>query len=303
MKFKEAYKEYVKFVEIKQKPQSVRCLKERFNKIIIPYFGDYNIHEINESVYVEFQNKLLKEDKSYNYLRNIHYLTVAFLDYCIKFLDLKKNVARNVGNFNPNCNSGSKSDFYTLKEFKKFIKKVDNNVYKQFFNLMFYTGTRPGEAMALKFKNINKRKIKIESTIDEHGERKIGTPKTRSSIREINIDRKLYKDIIKLKKYYMNKYKNFNDDYFIFGGIKPLAPTTIRRKIKEASTKAKVKYIKIHDFRHSHATLLSDKKIPLKLIQQRLGHANLSTTVNTYIHVNREQEKRVIKTLNLARFL
>lgn len=303
--FEEAYFNYLKYVEIKQKKQSVRTLKEKFNNLILPYFKDYNIYEITETNYINFQYSLQKNNNyKYNYLRNTHYLIVAFLDYCISFYNLKENVARKVGNFNNN-NSITKNDFYTIKEFKKFIKYVDNEIYKQFFNLMFFTGTRPGEAMALKFSDLKNCYISINKTIDEHstnGKRLIGTPKTKSSIRDIAIDKKLYKDLNKLKKYYDSKYNLNNYDYYIFGGVKPLSPTTINRYKKKAADKAKIKCIRIHDFRHSHATLLLNKKIQIKVISKRLGHSNVDTTLNVYIHNDLRQEKRVIKTLNSIRF-
>ena len=64
---------------------------------------------------------------------------------------------------------------------------------------------------------------------------------------------------------------------------------------------ANVKQIRIHDFRHSHATLLYEKNIKVKTIQERLGHAKIETTIDTYIHNNEKQEKRVLRTLNLIR--
>ena len=96
----------------------------------------------------------------------------------------------------------------------------------------------------------------------------------------------------------MKTYNNFNEEFFIFGGVKPLAPTTINRIKKAAAEKAKVKCIRIHDFRHSHATLLDSKNIKVKVISKRLGHSNVNTTLNTYIHDNSRQEKRVLHTLN-----
>ena len=96
----------------------------------------------------------------------------------------------------------------------------------------------------------------------------------------------------------MSTYNNFNEEFFIFGGVKPLAPTTINRIKKEAAAKAKVKCIRIHDFRHSHATLLDSKNIKVNVISKRLGHSNVNTTLNTYIHDNFKQEKRVLNTLN-----
>lgn len=105
----------------------------------------------------------------------------------------------------------------------------------------------------LKFKNLSYKSISIESTIAEHGNRNT----KKSSIRTIGIDNKLYRSLIQLKKYYMKTYNNFNEEFFIFGDVKPLAPTTINR-IKKAAA-AKAKGIRIHDFRHSHATLLDSK--------------------------------------------
>ena len=302
--FEKAYYKYLKYVEIKQKRSSIHTLKEKFNNLILPYFKNFNIYNITAEDYIDFQYNLQKKKYSYNYLRNTHYLVVAFLDYCINFLNLKENVARKVGNFNNN-NSITKNDFYTIKEFKKFIKYVDNKVYKQFFNLMFFTGTRPGEAMALRFSDLNDNILSITKTLDEHGtngKRLIGTPKTKSSIRDISIDKKLKKDLLNLKKDYLKIYQNYDYDYYIFGGIKPLSPTTINRYKKKAADKAKIKCIRIHDFRHSHATLLLNKKIQIKVISKRLGHSNVDTTLNTYIHSDLSQEKRVIKTLNSIRY-
>ena len=123
------------------------------------------------------------------------------------------------------------------------------------------------------------------------------TPKTKSSIRKIIIDKKLKKELLKLKKY----YKNYSDNYYIFGGINPISCTTLKRKKDYYCKLANVKQIRIHDFRHSHATLLYEKNIKIKTIQERLGHSKIETTIDTYIHNNEKQEKRVLRTLNLLR--
>ena len=166
---------------------------------------------------------------------------------------------------------------------------------------MFYCGTRPGEAMALKFNDIKENKISITKTIDEHGNREVGLPKTDSSIREIVIDDVLKNDLLNLKKIYQKKYNYFNDNFYIFGGIKPLASTTINRYKLKACEKAKIYPIKLHEFRHSHATLLKDLGIDLHIVSKRLGHCKPSTTLNIYQHCNKEREKRVLNTLNSLR--
>lgn len=301
LKFKDAYEQYLIYIESRQKEQSKKTLKERFENKILPYFKDYDIYKLKELDYVNFQNFIESFNYSNNYKKNLHYLFTSFLDYCIRFYDLDKNVARLVGSYKYK-NEIKVTKFYTIKEFKKIIKHVDNNIYKQFFNLMFFTGTRPGEAMALRFSDLSNRIIFINKTIDEHGNRFVNRPKTKSSIRKIEIDKKLYKDLLKLKQYYIKKYNDKNYDYYIFGGMKPLSPTTINRYKIKACKLANIFPIKLHEFRHSHATLLVQKKIMINEVSRRLGHSDVTITLNTYTHTDKMQEKRVVKTLNFLRF-
>ena len=299
LKFEEAYNQYLIYIENRQKIQSIKDLKEKFQNKILPYFKDYNIHEIKEIDYMRWQNIIEKQNYSNNYKENLHYIFSGFINYCMLYHNLKSNFVKKVGMFKLK-NEKSKFDFYTLKEFKKFIKQVDNNVYKQFFNLMYFTGTRPGEAMALKFSDLSKYQISINKSISEHsinGKRTIDTPKNISSVREITIDKKLYKDLINLK----NIYENTKEDYFIFGGSKPIAPTSINRVKKKASEKANLRQITIHQFRHSHATLLYKHNIPLKAIKDRLGHSNINTTTSIYVHLDNKQKKKVQRKLSLIR--
>ncbi len=298
LRFEDAYNDYLLYVNLKQKTQSVNSLIQKFKLYILPYFKDFNIYDIKAIDYLKFQDYIEKKNLSYNSKRNIHFLLSGFFNYCINFYNLDKNVVSIVGCFKNKNQRKFKYNFYTIDEFNKFIKYVDNEIYKQFFIFMFFTGTRPGEAMALKFSDITNNYIYINKTIDEHGTREIGTPKSSSSYRNVVIDEHLLNNILLLKHYYEKKYNNKNYDYFIFGGLKPLAPTTINRYKEKACNKAKIKKIRLHDFRHSHATLLIDNNIPIIEISKRLGHSNLSTTMDIYIHNNSENEKRVLSTLN-----
>ena len=302
LRFEDAYNNYYNYVICYLKPQSIKAIKERFKNHILPYFKDFNIYDIKKIDYLKFQTILQDKNLSYKYIKVLHTAVVTFLNFCIKYYELNENVASKVGIFKNKNYSTNKFDFYTIEEFKQFIKYIDNEIYKQFFNLMFFTGARPGEAMALKISDLNKYYIDINKTIAErifeNNERYIGSPKTFSSIRKVVIDKTLYNDLIKLKQYYIQKYNIENYDYFLFGGLKPLATTTLNRYKEKACNKAKIKNIRLHDFRHSHATLLLNNNIPISEISRRLGHSKISTTLDVYVHNDLTNEKRVFDTLN-----
>ena len=79
---------------------------------------------------------------------------------------------------------------------------------------MFFAGTRPSEAMALKFSDLKGNYISINKNIQRHGKREFDTPKTSSSVRDIALDRRMIHDLLYLKRYYENLYGK-NIDYFI----------------------------------------------------------------------------------------
>lgn len=300
MSFEEAYKNFLSYASKQHKKQSFDCLTYNFNSNILSYFKNYLLEEINNDLIEDWQKKILQKNFCNNHNKNLYAMLKKFLNYCYMYHNFDKRIIDKMIPFKLKVEK-NKKDFYNLKEFKKFIKCVDNNIYKQFFNLMFFTGTRPGEAMALKFSDIKDNSISINKTIDEHGKREIGTPKTLSSIRTISIDKKLLRELKELEKKYKKTYSD-NTDYFIFGGIKPLSPTTINRYKLKACKKANIRPITLHQFRHSHATLLFNKKIDIHVISERLGHSNVSTTLNVYTHANKNQEKKVLKALNQERF-
>ncbi len=301
MNFEEVYKEFLIYAQKRHKKQSFDCFLYNFNANILSFFKGKLLDNITSNEIENWKNFILEKDFSNNHNKNLYSMLKKFFSFCNYKYNFDNSILFDVGPFKEKIEF-KKVDFYTLKEFKKFIKFVDNNIYKQFFNFMFYCGTRPGEAMALKFSNLIGDYVNINKTIDEHGKRLIGTPKTVSSNRIIKIDKKLKKDLLILKKYYIKKYNSETIDYFIFGGIKPLAPTTINRYKIDACNKANIRPITLHQFRHSHATLLLNKKIDIHTISERLGHSKVSTTLDVYTHANLEQEKRVYNTLNSIRF-
>lgn len=300
--FKDIYtNDFILYYSRKVKSQTLSTFKYNFSRHILSYFSNMYIEDIKEKDIIQWQDKVLKNNYCNNHNKNLYGMLKRFFDYCTKHYNFDDSILLEVGGFK-NKVEKKRKDFYTLKEFKLFISCMTNEVYKQFFNFMFFTGTRPGEAMALRFSDLVNDTISINKTISEHGKREIGTPKTSSSYREIIIDKKLHNDLLKLKNRYINQYNDTTFDYFIFGGKKPLSPTTINRYKEDACKKANLRPITLHQFRHSHATLLLNKGLSIHVISERLGHSKVSTTYDVYTHADFSQEKRVYDTLNSMRF-
>ena len=177
-----------------------------------------------------------------------------------------------------------KHNVYTLKEFLKFRRNLDDYVIKQYFNFMYFYGTRPSEAMALRFSDLKYNYIYIRHSIHRKGKRELDTPKNQSSIRIIKISLLTLFRIWLLKKYYIETYGEISSDYFIFGGPKPLAPTTIDRYKEKAYKRANLPSITQHEFRHSYATRRIHKKTPIDIVSRSMGHSKVSTTLDIYLH-------------------
>jgi len=90
----------------------------------------------------------------------------------------------------------------------------------------------------------------------------------------------------------------FKESLKICGGLRPLRDTSIQNRNKKYSGIAGIKTIRIHDFRHSHTSLLANEGIKIQEIARRLGHLKIEITCNTYAHLYPREEERAINILN-----
>ena len=178
-----------------------------------------------------------------------------------------------------------------------------------FKNLGIYiclsTGLRIGEICALRWQDIDTESgvISIKQTIQriyliEESERRtelvLDTPKTKNSIRDIPMTRDLIKLLKPLKKV-------VNATYFVLTNeSKPTEPRTYRNYYKLFLKDLGISDLKFHGLRHSFATRCIESKCDYKTVSVLLGHSNISTTLNLYVHPNMEQKKRCIEQMSKA---
>ncbi len=239
----------------------------------------------------------LEKNDLFKYLKSV-------LNYGTKWYDFNFiSMYNKMTNFdNPN-EIPKEMEFYTWDEFNKFISVEKDLKWICLFETLYYCGLRKGELRELMWKNIdfNRKTLTVMQNVvnvkGEGGYWLLTTPKTRTSNRTIPLSDKLYNDLLKYKNE-CKKYYGFNDKWFVFRDVNPIHPQTLRTKKNENADKAGVKQIRIHDFRHSCASLLINSGTNVTIVAKYLGHAKIDETLNTYLHIFDNKMGEVVNTIN-----
>ena len=253
------------------------------------------INTIEPSTVRKWQNELLSHENNYSqtYLKTVNNQLSAIFNFAMKYYKQPSNPARVCGSMGKK--NAESMQFWTVEEFNKFILAVeDKPVSKAAFELLFWTGMRSGELLALTLNdfdfeaqtvsiNKNYARMKDEDLILE--------PKTPKSKRVITIPPFLC-DII---KDYASKLYDYKPDERLFQVTKYY----LHHEMDRGCKKSKVKRIRIHDLRHSHASLLIEMGFSPLLISERLGHENIETTLQTYSHLYPNKHSEVADKLQM----
>ena len=235
---------------------------------------DMPINKITIPMLVDWQNKL-SETAFATRTKND---TIQYVRAVFKYA----NMVYGIPNISTVLNSIKKTDqekmkemqIWTIEEFNQFIEHVDEYYYKAFFILLFWTGMRRGECIALQKSDLQGNEISITKSMKHH---KNGFKPTKTGKpRKIKIDSKTRAALEPLLKYEGN---------FIFGGSRSLPISSIQRKFKKAIAESGVKPIRIHDLRHSHASVLINSGVNIVAVSKRLGHSSIEMTLKVYTHL------------------
>ena len=290
----ELYKEDAK---VRLKKSTYESKMSVIDRHMIPYFGQKKIMDITPADIRRWQSTM-KEKRSHwtgepltgSTIREAEERLCAIFNFAVRYYNLPSNPLSLAGHLK--YQKTKRVDFWTEEEFQRFIDAVDEPQYHCIFMTLYYTGMREGECLALTLSDVNLDacEISINKTLHiSKGERYTTPPKTSGSNRVVTIPRFLRDELARFIKarYYLDK-----DDYLF-----PAGKTTIRAVIKKYAEKAGVKKIRVHDLRHSHASLLIEMGCQPLLIAERLGHDNVQTTLNTYSHLYPNKQREVADLL------
>lgn len=283
MLFENAYEEYKIYAEKRHKKEGFYTLTHDFNNHVLPYFKGTYIGNLTRFDVIKWQNIILDKNYKNKYNAKLYYVFNVFVDYCVNCSYLSENVVKQVGSFKRKIEV-SYHTVYSLRQFRKFRFYLKDFVLKQYFTMIFFFGTRPGETSAFRFIDKKGRYLHLVHNLHQKVDRELDTPKNQSSIRVIKLSYSMCIRIWLLKRFYIKKYGVFSNDYFIFGGKRPLSHTSIDRHKKIAYTLAKLPSITQHEFRHSYATRMLHKKVPIDFVSRSMGHSQVSTTLDIYVH-------------------
>lgn len=292
MKFEDFWKMYYADMETRLREHTMRTKKYIVELKILPYFGNKRVNDITAADIRQWQNELIKMGYSPTYLKTINNQLSAIFNYAIRYYDLKSNPCAKAGSMGKS--KAEEMDFWTVEEFRKFIDSVMNKrlSYMAFMTL-YWTGMRLGELLALNPKDVEleKRTISITKSYQRLGKKDVITPpKTPKSKRVITVPEFLAVDI----KDYMDSLYDLQENDRLFPITKYYLEHEMQRGIKESG----VKRIRVHDLRHSHASMLIELGFSPLEIANRLGHEKVETTLNTYAHLYPNKQTKLAERLD-----
>ena len=263
---------------------------------LLPAFGDK--HEVVEVDVQDFVFTKLNEGLSRKTIKDI----LIVLKMVLKFG--MKNKLLEYQSFNiqfPTERENSRIEVLSKSNQKKIMNYVQEHF--TFRNLGIYiclsAGIRIGEICALMWEDIDVDTgvIHIKKTIqriyiiedsNRHTELILDSPKTKNSIRDIPMSRDLLRMLKPIKKIVNNSF------YVLTNDTKPTEPRTYRNYYKRLMKELYMPELKFHGLRHSFATRCIESNCDYKTVSVILGHSNISTTLNLYVHPNMEQKKKCI---------
>lgn len=292
MSFTALYELYIADCRARLKASTVISKASLFKYAILPFFERFDkISDITAANVRQWQNELLTK-YSPTSCRRIHSQLSALFNYAVKYYGLARNSAFIAGSIGERRADSAK--YWTVAEFNAAMEQVENLTDRAAFTTLFYSGLRVGELLALECKDYNPitHTISVTKTLSRaNGGWIVAPPKTKKSRRTVTIPQKA---TVILDKYKAALYEPHDDDTLFIG----VDRNHLSYALKKAAQAAGVKVIRVHDLRHSHASLLINSGANIKAVSERLGHDDIKTTLNTYSHLYQNQDSSLAKLLD-----
>ena len=264
---------------------------DQFSRIhILPALGNLPLMKLTPMHINKLYSQLIEKKKlAPRTVKDIHVTIHNALKYAVLWGLLNKNVASLV--IKPKI-PRKNVKVWDLDEVKHFLNTTQDEPLHMGFLLALSTGMRQGEIFGLRWADINleQKTLSISQTISHDGKSFKSGAKTVSGNRLINIDQGTVQELQKQHQR-IQHYKKENPEFKNYDLVvctrngTPFIPKNILRRYYILVRNAKVPKISFHDLRHTHASLLLKQGIHPKIVSERLGHADVRITLDTYSHL------------------
>lgn len=278
-----------------------------YRNVIKPKLGKLKVQQIAPIQIQKFINELVNDT---SYSANTIHLIFRIVSASLKKAKVLKFIKHNPsdGVTLPKIKKREMS-IWSLKQVNYFISEASNinrltRCYIGFL-ISIFTGMRQGEILGLRWKDIDfkTQTIFVRQTLTQNAELKPGA-KNEASIRSIHIPTKLVDELRIFRKQVLQEKLTHGQGYHDNDLVvctrdgKPIIPRNFRKEFYNLVEKVDLPKIRFHDLRHTHATILIQQNVNVKLISERLGHTDIETTLNTYSHVLPDMQKSVSDKLD-----
>lgn len=265
-------------------------------RYVIPELGKVDISKLTPAEIGTLYSKLITEKGlSEGTVRDTHKVLTAALLQAVKWGMLNRNPAAVVEK--PKAKAKELSVWNT-EQSREFLKIMQTHREYIAFLLALGTGMRQGEILGLRWKDIDLIgcTISVVQTLSHNGKELTPGAKTKSGNRTISIDTGLVKELQKHRvRIAREKLKciDYTDLDLVIPTSKGSALTSrnLLRTFYRMREPSKLPQITFHDLRHTHATLLLTQGVHPKIVAERLGHADMRTTLEIYSHVLPHMQK------------
>lgn len=289
-----AFQEWLNAVVNRVKESTLANYITKFEKHILPEFGDVPCADLTAGRINAFINKKLADGLSASYVRDIFTVFKTMLKYTQEEYGIKlsmKNVVL------PKAER-KQVEKISEEQQKKLVSYLKANMSITAFGIILslFMGLRIGELCGLKWEDVDftRKLLNIRRTVQRissvGGDRKTkvvtSAPKSATSFREIAIPDMLIK--------YFEMFRDKSDYFILSGTDKPVEPRTMQYRYKKALKSAAVENYNYHKLRHTFATNSAEKGFNVKALSAVLGHSSVTLTLNRYIHPDHSYERRLM---------
>jgi integrase len=269
--------------------------KHMIDTKVLPYFGKQKIDKITPANIRQWQNEIISQGYSETYLKTINNQLSAILNYAVKYYGLRENPCHKSGSMGKK--HAKEMLFWTRTEYGQFIKATEYKAQAHAaFQTLYWCGLREGELLALTREDIDfeEKTISVNKSYQRiSGQDIVTEPKTPKSNRIVAIPNFLCVELGD----YLDRLYDKNPTARIF----PVTKHFLKHEVDKGCKASGIHRIRVHDLRHSHASLLIELGFSPLLIAERLGHENIETTLNTYAHLYPHKQAELAQKLeNLA---